>query len=168
MKLIKSLILLCTTITFSQTNYFHLKSKYKLAWSQFRLDRLDEAGKQAIDVLNAFPALKNALNFALDVRVELDKFNIEFDLNMEARIGLDAGPRVAGVIGDNKFIYDLWGDTVNIASRMESAGKEGRVNISEATYNLLKDNKEFTFEDRGEIAAKGKGKIKMYFVNKVS
>lgn len=87
---------------------------------------------------------------------------------LNIRVGINTGSVVAGVVGTKKFVYDIWGDSVNIASRMESAGKEGHINISEATYNLLKDNKEFTFEDRGEIAAKGKGKIKMYFVNKVS
>lgn len=90
--------------------------------------------------------------------------NASFDI----RIGINTGSVVAGVVGTKKFAYDIWGDAVNIASRMESSGEPGKVNISESTYNLLKDNKEFVFESRGAIEAKGKGKINMYFVDKVS
>jgi len=71
---------------------------------------------------------------------------------------------VAGVVGVNKFAYDIWGDTVNIASRVESNGQEGRVNISEATYSLVKYN--FECEYRGKVQAKNKGLIDMYFVKK--
>ena len=82
----------------------------------------------------------------------------------EARIGVHTGPIIAGVVGVKKFAYDIWGDTVNIASRMESSGQVGRVNISEKTHDLVKN--EFNFEDRGKIAIKNKGEIKMYFVEK--
>ncbi len=80
----------------------------------------------------------------------------------EARIGIHTGPVVAGVVGVNKFAYDIWGDTVNTAARMESNGQEGRVNISEATYNLIKY--QFDCEYRGKVQAKNKGLIDMYFV----
>jgi len=73
---------------------------------------------------------------------------------------------VAGIVGVRKFQYDIWGDTVNTASRMESNGEVGKVNISQATYNLLKDDPDFSFESRGKIEAKGKGEIEMYFVTK--
>jgi class 3 adenylate cyclase len=80
----------------------------------------------------------------------------------EARIGIHTGPAVAGVVGVNKFAYDIWGDTVNTASRMETNGQAGRVNISEATYNLIKY--QFDCEYRGKVQAKNKGLIDMYFV----
>jgi class 3 adenylate cyclase len=81
------------------------------------------------------------------------------------RIGIHSGPFMAGVVGTKKFAYDVWGDTVNTASRMESSGHTGEVNVSEATYNLL--NLYFEFEYRGEIDAKNKGKIKMYFIKHI-
>jgi class 3 adenylate cyclase len=87
---------------------------------------------------------------------------------LDIRVGINTGSVVAGVVGTKKFAYDIWGDTVNVASRMESSGAVSRVNISESTYNLLKDSIEFKFEARGAIEAKGKGKINMYFVDKVS
>ncbi len=84
----------------------------------------------------------------------------------DIRVGIHTGPVVAGVVGTKKFAYDIWGDTVNTASRMESSGAVGRVNISETTYELLKGYEEFSFESRGAIKAKGKGEIEMYFVSK--
>jgi len=84
----------------------------------------------------------------------------------EIRIGIHTGPVVAGIVGVKKFQYDIWGDTVNTASRMESAGEPGKINISGSTYRLIKDR--FNCEYRGEIDAKGKGKMKMYFVSDVA
>jgi len=84
-------------------------------------------------------------------------------LNFDIRVGINTGPVVAGVVGAKKFAYDIWGDTVNIASRMESASEPGKINISENTYEIIKGH--FDCEYRGELAAKNKGKMKMYFVN---
>jgi adenylate cyclase len=78
------------------------------------------------------------------------------------RISIHTGPVIAGVVGEHKFQYDIWGDTVNTASRMESSGVVGKVNISQSTYELVKDK--FAFTCRGEVEAKGKGKLGMYFV----
>jgi class 3 adenylate cyclase len=82
----------------------------------------------------------------------------------EIRIGIHTGPVVAGIVGVKKFSYDIWGDTVNTASRMESSGEPGHVNISEATYNMVKDQPGLTFTSRGKVKAKGKGEMEMYFV----
>jgi len=79
------------------------------------------------------------------------------------RIGLHTGPLVAGVIGKKKFSFDVWGDTVNTASRMEAASEPGRVNVSRATYDLVKEY--FECESRGMLEVKGKGLVDMYFVN---
>ena len=83
----------------------------------------------------------------------------------QLRLGIHTGPLVAGVIGREKFAYDVWGDTVNTASRLESSGVAGRINISGATHEQVKDS--FECEYRGKIPAKHKGEIDMYFVNKI-
>ncbi|HNA80434.1 MAG TPA: adenylate/guanylate cyclase domain-containing protein, partial [Turneriella sp.] len=80
----------------------------------------------------------------------------------QIRVGMHTGKLVAGVIGRKKFIYDVWGDTVNTASRLEAAGEPGRINTSEETYNLI--NQTYRCEYRGEISVKGKGALPMYFV----
>ena len=80
----------------------------------------------------------------------------------DIRIGINTGPVVAGVVGKKKFAYDIWGDTVNIASRMESNSEPGKINISDNTYQLIKDQYQCSY--RGELEAKNKGMMKMYFV----
>jgi class 3 adenylate cyclase len=84
----------------------------------------------------------------------------------EIRIGIHTGPIVAGIVGLKKFQYDIWGDTVNTASRMESSGEEGKVNISEVTYSKLKSNPNLSFSQRGKIQVKGKGELEMFFVER--
>ncbi len=83
----------------------------------------------------------------------------------DLRLGINSGDLIAGVVGKQKFIYDVWGDTVNTASRMESCGVPCRVNISESTYKLVKDF--FECEYRGKVEAKNKGDIEMYFANRI-
>jgi class 3 adenylate cyclase len=82
----------------------------------------------------------------------------------EVRLGIHTGPMVAGIVGVRKFSYDIWGDTVNIASRMESSGEVGQVNISESTYALVQDEPGLIFTPRGKVQAKGKGEMEMYVV----
>ncbi|MEB8345386.1 tetratricopeptide repeat protein [Flavobacteriaceae bacterium KMM 6898] len=85
------------------------------------------------------------------------------ELSFDVRIGINTGPVVAGVVGTKKFAYDIWGDTVNVASRMETMSEGGKINIAENTYKLVKE--EFVCEPRGEIQVKNRGMMQMYFVN---
>jgi class 3 adenylate cyclase/ligand-binding sensor domain-containing protein len=81
------------------------------------------------------------------------------------RVGIHTGPVVAGIVGDKKFQYDIWGDTVNTANRMETMGEINKVNISECTYKSIKYDLQFKFESRGAVEVKGKGAIEMWFVS---
>ncbi|WP_414584071.1 adenylate/guanylate cyclase domain-containing protein [Scytonema sp. PCC 10023] len=97
---------------------------------------------------------------ALDMQTAIAQFNTENNKNFSIRIGIHSGPVVAGVISIKKFTYDLWGDTVKIASLMQSQGLAGKIQVTEITYKCLRD--EFLFEKRGEIEIKGKGKMTTY------
>jgi class 3 adenylate cyclase len=99
---------------------------------------------------------------ALDMQKVVTRLNAGDGKSFDLRVGISTGPVVAGIIGSKKFIYDLWGDTVNIASRMESLGQLGAIQVSESTYERLKDK--YTFERRGKIEVKGKGQMTTYFL----
>ena len=99
---------------------------------------------------------------ALDMLEDVRSNERVADLGLELRVGINSGPVVAGVIGRKRFLYDLWGDAVNTASRMESHGAPGRAQITRATYELLAD--EFECEPRGTIAVKGKGEIEVWYL----
>jgi adenylate cyclase len=114
----------------------------------------------AVDVVNA--ALEMAEIVEQGKKKKLDQ-GLPF---FEIRIGVHTGPVVAGIVGVKKFQYDIWGDTVNTASRMESSGAVGKVNISATIQSILKDDPAYTFIPRGKIMAKGKGEMEMYFVSK--
>ena len=101
-------------------------------------------------------------NMALDMLDAIAQFNLDTGETFQIRIGINSGAVVAGVIGIKKFTYDLWGDTVNVASRMESHGIPGRIHVSQSTYELLKDS--FLFEARGITSIKGKGEMSTYWL----
>jgi len=109
---------------------------------------------------------------AILAAIEIQSYMLEANAKREAegrpiwelRIGIHTGPVVAGVIGSWKFAYNIWGDTVNIASRMESCSEGGRVNISNATFDMVKDW--FSCMYRGKVAAKNKDEVDMYYVEK--
>jgi len=109
----------------------------------------------------------DAVEAALEIKEFMDKMKDEKEARGESywelRIGIHTGTIVAGVVGKNKFAYDIWGDAVNTASRMESSGEAGKVNISGETYELVKDKFNCTY--RGKVTAKNKGEIDMYFVD---
>jgi adenylate cyclase len=112
---------------------------------------------------NAEDIVMAALEICQFMEREMQKGKTEGKPYFEIRIGCHTGPVVAGIVGIKKFAYDIWGDTVNIASRMESSGEAGKVNISGTTYELVKDK--FNCSHRGKIQAKNKGEIDMYFVD---
>ncbi len=101
---------------------------------------------------------------ALDMQEEIKRFQRHNGLSFQLRIGINTGPVVAGVIGTKKFIYDLWGDAVNIASRMESQGETGKIQVTTNTKNLL--NGKYHFEERGWVDVKGRGKMITYWLER--
>jgi predicted ATPase/class 3 adenylate cyclase/predicted Ser/Thr protein kinase len=111
---------------------------------------------------NYLKVLQAAIEIKKWIREETEKAKLTNTEFPQLRIGIHTGSLVAGIVGTSKFAYDIWGDTVNIAARMEQYGEAGEINISEQTYNLI--NSKYNCEYRGEIQVKNKGNLKMYFV----
>ena len=102
------------------------------------------------------------INFALGLLDDVRQFNATSAVKIQIRLGINTGNLVAGVIGTSKFIYDIWGDTVNVASRMESTGEPMKIHITETTYEQTKD--QYKYSEGFEIEVKGKGNMKTYFL----
>ncbi|MDY7015818.1 MAG: adenylate/guanylate cyclase domain-containing protein, partial [Cyanobacteriota bacterium] len=117
-----------------------------------RADHAEAIANMALAMQTTLQQLQTTPNFQ----------NCQIQEPLQMRIGMNTGTVVAGVIGTNKFIYDLWGDAVNVASRMESSGKPGRIQVAPPTYERLKDR--YVFERRGEVEIKGKGKMMTYWL----
>ncbi len=117
----------------------------------------EENSGHPVDVINAALEIQETLELK---KVEHQKNGIPF---FEARIGIHTGPLVAGVVGSKKFAFDVWGDTVNVASRIESSSEPGKVNVSASTHDLIQDK--FHCISRGKLPIKNRGEIDMYFVD---
>ncbi len=129
---------------------------------KYGLEKIKTIGDAYLAVCGMPHETQNHAQQVIGAALELQEFMAQSKGKFQVRIGVNSGPVVAGIVGVKKFAYDVWGDTVNTASRMESSGEPGKVNISEATHNLVKDAFNCTY--RGKIQAKNKGEIDMYFV----
>ncbi|NJL62142.1 MAG: adenylate/guanylate cyclase domain-containing protein [Methylacidiphilales bacterium] len=141
-------------------------SRFDLLAETYKLEKIKTIG-DAYMVVGGLPQPRSdhaiaIACMALDMLDAIAQFNLDTGESFQIRIGINSGAVVAGVIGIKKFIYDLWGDTVNIASRMESHGVPGRVHVSAATFELLEGS--FLLEERGTISVKGKGEMQTYWL----
>jgi adenylate cyclase len=144
----------------------HLFSHFDVLAERYGLEKIKTIGDcymVAAGVPSPRPDHARALTLmALDMLEAMHSSDEVGHLGLELRVGINSGPVVAGVIGRKRFLYDLWGDAVNTASRMESHGTPGRIQVTRATYELLAD--EFECEPRGPITVKGKGEMDAWYV----
>lgn len=148
-------------------------SRFDRVMDKYSLEKLKTIG-DAYMYAGGIPIVNNtheidAVLAALEIQSLIAKLNVEKKETgrpvFEIRIGVNTGPLMAGVVGEKKFVYDVWGDSVNLASRLESSGEKGKVNISESTYKEIKDF--FVTHPRGQVLAKNKGAVHMFFVDRV-
>jgi PAS domain S-box-containing protein len=137
----------------------HLAERHRLE----KIKTIGDAYMVVGGLPNALPNHTRAIaEMALDMQTAIAQFRRTDNSPFRLRIGIDTGPVVAGVIGLKKFSYDLWGDAVNVASRMESQGVADRIQVTSSVYEQLKD--EYTFKERGQIDVKGKGEMMTYWL----
>eukprot|EP01114_Cavostelium_apophysatum_P013029 TRINITY_DN3069_c0_g1_i1.p1 TRINITY_DN3069_c0_g1~~TRINITY_DN3069_c0_g1_i1.p1 ORF type:complete len:1644 (+),score=487.55 TRINITY_DN3069_c0_g1_i1:893-5824(+) len=132
--------------------------------SKYNVERIKSIG-DCVMVAGGVPTrsenhVNSVLGFAIEMLQSVQDFNKTSGRNLEVRVGLNTGPVLAGLIGRNRTTFDLWGDAVNIASRMESTGVPGRIQVSQTTYDFLKET--CRFEERGKVQVKGKGEMSTY------
>ena len=144
----------------------HLFTHFDLLAEQYDVEKIKTIGDAymvaaGVPTPRADHAQAMAL-MALDMREAMKSDDSVGHLGLELRIGINSGPVVAGVIGRKRFLYDLWGDAVNMASRMESQGTPGEIQVTQATYELLRD--EFELEPRGTVSVKGKGDVETWYL----
>ena len=143
-----------------------LFSRFDQLAEQHGLEKIKTIGDGYMVVGGAPSALDNHASviakLALEMQQALVTFNTETDRNLQMRVGISSGAVVAGVIGTSKFAYDIWGDPVNLASRMEQTALLNTIQVSEATYKLIK--KDYNLEPRGMVEVKGKGKVNTYLL----
>jgi class 3 adenylate cyclase len=147
----------------------HIFSTFDRLTRHYELEKIKTIG-DAYMVVGGLPTVRVdhaecIADAALAMRCEIEQLNrdrADQDNPIQIRIGINTGAVVAGVIGIHKFIYDLWGDAVNVASRMESSGTPGQIQVTENTYHQLKDK--YILEERGTIEIKGKGEMKTYWL----
>lgn len=143
-----------------------LFSRFDELAERHELEKIKTIG-DAYMIVGGLPVPRNdhaeaVADMALEMRAELDRWAEGDGPGLELRIGVDTGPVVAGVIGIRRFIYDVWGDTVNTASRMESHGVPGRIQVTERTYTALRER--YAFAERGIIEVKGHGPTRTWFL----
>jgi adenylate cyclase len=149
-------------------------SAFDLILQKYKIEKIKTVGDAYLCAsglpVSSFTHATDMVNAAIEIRDFMLKRKKEKELKgeipFELRLGIHTGPVVAGIVGVKKYAYDIWGDTVNIASRMEQNSEAGRINISGITYGLVKGK--FMCEYRGKIQAKNKGEIDMYFVERNS
>jgi adenylate cyclase len=141
-------------------------SQFEIIAEKYGIEKIKTIGDcfmAASGVPRSRPDHASALvRMAIEMRELVERRAFTGGRNVRIRIGINSGPIVAGVIGKKKFIYDLWGDTVNVASRMESHGKSGLIQVTAATHELIKDD--FACSAAGVIDVKGKGPTEVWYV----